>query len=45
MMLEKDDFNRQLIHSYGARGVAMVRLLEENADSDEVRVDFSYFPC
>ena len=36
MMIEKDDFNRQLIHSYGARGVALVRLLEEKEDSDEV---------
>ena len=35
-MIEKDDFNRQLIHSYGARGVALVRLLEEKEDSDEV---------
>ena len=31
-----DDFNRQLIHSYGARGVALVRLLEEKEDTDEV---------
>jgi Na+-transporting NADH:ubiquinone oxidoreductase subunit NqrF len=36
MMIEKDEFNRQLIHSYGARGVALVRLLEEKEDSDEV---------
>jgi len=35
MMIEKDDFNRQLIHSYGARGVALVRLLEEKEDSDQ----------
>ena len=42
MMIEKDDFNRQLIHSYGARGVALVRLLEEKDDTDEVCYEGPY---
>lgn len=35
LLLEKDDFNKQLMHSYGARGVAFVRLLEESDDDSE----------